>query len=88
MATWVIESDQKRQQDAIDKWGEAEWARRMVVVEQKMDELEKADGWEARCIIGNQFEQLARVMPQEQWDDFAQRPVGFWRRLVEKLILG
>ena len=62
--------------------------RRLAVIEQKKDELEKSDGWEARCVIGTQFEPIVRVLDQEKFDAMATWPVWKWRRLVEKLILG
>ena len=88
MAQWEIRSESEREQEALDKWGKDEWARRKVVIAQKQDELEAEDGWEARCVIGTQFESIARVMKQEMWDKFVEMPVIKWRRLVEKLILG
>lgn len=82
---WEIRSEKDREQEAIDRWGEEEWARRMAIVEQKKDELEAESGWEARCVIGTQFEPIARVMKQEQWDHFVTMPVSKWERLVMKL---
>ena len=85
---WGIRPEQELENEAVAQWGADEWERRKAVCEKKKGELEDVDGWEARIIVGGQFESIARVMSQHQWDSFTQSPVGRWRRLVEKLILG
>jgi len=84
---WSIRSASDCEREALDKWGEAEWERRMVVVEQKCSELEDLDGFETGCIIGGQFDVIARALNQEQFDKMAGMSVVMWRRLVERLIL-
>jgi hypothetical protein len=82
---WEIRSEQAREQEALDRWGKEEWARRKAVIAQKQDELEAESGFEARCIIGTQFEPIARMLDQDKWDKFATMPVAKWERLVLKL---
>jgi hypothetical protein len=86
MAKWEIRTEQAREQEAIERWGQEEWDRRKAVIEKKLDELEAESSWEARCVIGTQFEPIARVMKQEQWDHFVTLPVNKWRQLVMRLV--
>lgn len=85
MAQWEIRSEADREREAIERWGKEEWSRRKAVIEQKCDELEAEFGWESRCIIGTQFEPIARVMKQDQWDKFKDMHVRKWERLVLKI---
>lgn len=82
---WEIRSEQAREQEALDRWGKDEWTRRKAVIAQKCDELEAESGWEARCIVGTQFEPIARMLDQDKWDRFKDMPVAKWERLVYKL---
>ena len=88
MTTWQIKSEKAYEKEAVGRWGREEWTRRQVVVSQKCDELEAEDGWEARCVIGTQFEPLARMLSQGNWDKFILMPVSKWRRLVERVVRG
>lgn len=85
---WGIRSEKEREDEAIAKWGREEWDRRKAVCETKRDELEKADSFDARIVIGNQFEPIMVMLDQEKFDVMATLPVWKWRRLVEKVILG
>lgn len=85
MAKWDIRSETERETEAIERWGQDEWDRRKNIVEIKKDELEAATNWETRCVIGTQFEAIARVMKQSMWDQFIEMPVRKWELLVHKL---
>jgi hypothetical protein len=85
-AKWGIRSESEREAEAVEKWGKTEWNRRKAICEQKRDELEKTDSWEARIVIGNQFEPIMVMLDQEKFDVMATLPVWKWRRLVEKVI--
>lgn len=85
MANWEIRSESERNKEAVDRWGQQEWNARLAVVQKKCDELEKEFGWEERCIVGTQFEPIARVVKAELWAKLVEQPVSKWRALVFKL---
>ena len=85
MAKWEIRSESERTAEAIAKFGQEEWHARMEVVRKKCDELEKEFSWEERCVVGTQFEPIARAASPELWAKLILEPVSKWRALVFKL---
>lgn len=85
MAEWLVESESEFETKANNKLGKDEWERRKKVCAEKRDELEKKFGWEERCIVGCQFDVIARHASTKVWARLIKKPVDFWRDLVYKL---
>lgn len=85
MANWEVKSTQEIEDEGIEKWGKKEWYSRKQVCDTKRDELEAEHGFEARCIVGSQFESVAIGLKQENWDKLKKQHVNFWYDLVLKL---
>lgn len=83
---WEIRDEDAVEAEAIEKWGREEWQDRKRICEQKRDELEDKYNWETRCIVGTQFDAIARVMKQEMWDNFKEWPVTKWHAMVMRLV--
>lgn len=79
---WEIRTEQQREQEAIERWGEEEWNRRKEVVSQKREELKGKSGWEVNQVVGTQFEAIARQLNQENWDKLTNLSVSKWENLV------
>ena len=87
---WTISDPKKEHAEAIERFGEEEWARRLEIVEDKTEELRNLSksSWREAVFYGPQFEVLARLLDQDKWDRFKEFPVRRWTALVDKLVLG
>lgn len=85
MTQWDIKSDETRNKEAIAQWGQEEWTNRMKIVQTKRDELEKEFGWNENCVIGSQFESIARAAKPELWKKLSKSPTKQWRELVLRI---
>jgi len=84
MAKWDIKSDDAREAEGREKWGDEEYERRVAIAAEKVEQFPKSQ-WKEQQVIGGQFRAIALAVSEKIFDRLQNDDYRMWSKLVHHL---